>query len=62
MGGEDWRVHNVPVSIVSEVNSSDYDALVLVITEGVAPPQAVEDFIAAARQVDATLDKVQASL
>lgn len=57
--GIELVVHGVPVAAVSEVNSAHYDALVLVISPGVAPPQALEDFIADARLLDASLDKVQ---
>lgn len=58
MGVQSWEVHGVPVRAVSEVNSAEYDALVLLCTEGVLPPQALEDFVAAARQLDAAFDKV----
>ncbi|XP_075986490.1 dipeptidase B [Anticarsia gemmatalis] len=63
MGGDkSLVVHGVAVRAVSEINSADYDALVLVTAPGVAPPQALEDFVAAARLVDASLDKNAAVL
>ncbi|KAJ8715336.1 hypothetical protein PYW07_009818 [Mythimna separata] len=55
--GVERVVHGVRVAAVSEVNSAHYDALVLVTSPGVAPPQALEDFVADARQLDADLDK-----
>lgn len=54
--GVEREVHGVRVAAVTEVNSAQYDALVLVTSPGVAPPQALEDFVADARQLDAGLD------
>lgn len=56
------RVYGVPLNPVSEVNHIEFDALVLVLTADVTPPQALEDFVAAARQLDAALDKAPAVL
>lgn len=50
-------LHGVAVSTVTEINSSQYDSLVIVTTEGVSLPQALEDFVTAALQVDAGLKK-----
>nr|XP_049705058.1 putative aminopeptidase W07G4.4 [Helicoverpa armigera]XP_049705059.1 putative aminopeptidase W07G4.4 [Helicoverpa armigera]XP_049705060.1 putative aminopeptidase W07G4.4 [Helicoverpa armigera] len=60
--GFECLVHGVRVAVVSEVNSAHYDALVLVTAPGVAPPQALEDFVADARLLDAQLDSVPAVL
>lgn len=59
MGGkeDESTVHGVSVCAVSELNSAEYDAVVVVLTEGVPPPQALEDFVAAVRQTDKSLDK-----
>lgn len=56
-----WEVNGVPVTVVSELNSSSHDAVVLVtfpITSKLKPPQAVEDFVAAAFELDQALQKV----
>ncbi|XP_063629570.1 putative aminopeptidase W07G4.4 isoform X2 [Cydia splendana] len=55
--GTEQKVHSVPVSLVGEINSSNHDALVVVTVPGTPPPQALEDFIAAAVQTDKGLEK-----
>lgn len=55
------EVNGVAVSIVSELNDSSYDAVVLVTypTEAaVRAPQAIEDFVTSARAIDNALEKV----
>ncbi|CAH1641673.1 unnamed protein product [Spodoptera littoralis] len=60
--GVEREVNGVRVAAVGEVNSEHYDALVLVTAPGLVPPQALEDFVAAARQLDAELDRTPALL
>ncbi|CAH0697256.1 unnamed protein product [Spodoptera exigua] len=60
--GVEREVHGVRVAAVGEVNSAQYDALVLVTAPGLTPPQALEDFVAAARQLDAELERSAALL
>lgn len=47
----------VAVHVVEEVNSGEYDAAVVLLGGGLAVPQALEDFVAAALELDAALDK-----
>lgn len=54
-------VHDVLVRVVSEVNDPAFDGLVVLTGSGVALPQALEDYILAAHELDAGLDKVLAS-
>ncbi|KAJ0170731.1 hypothetical protein K1T71_013503 [Dendrolimus kikuchii] len=57
MSNTEWKVHGVAVSTVNEINSAQFDSLVVVTTDGVALPQALEDFITASLEVDAALSK-----
>lgn len=58
MEGEHAEVHGVRVAGVRDVNSAEYDALVVVLAPGAPLPQALEDFIRAAQELDAGLEKV----
>lgn len=60
--GVEREVNGVRVAAVGEINSAHYDALVLVTVPGLVPPQALEDFVAAARQLDAELERAPALL
>ncbi|KAI8423375.1 hypothetical protein MSG28_014374 [Choristoneura fumiferana] len=51
------NVHDVAVSAVTEINSAAYDAVVVVTQPGAPSVQALEDFIAAALQLDRGLEK-----
>lgn len=55
---EAQTVHGVHVRVVSEVNDPAYDGLVVVTGAGGALPQALEDFILAAQELDKGLDSV----
>ncbi|KAM3956512.1 putative aminopeptidase W07G4.4 isoform 1-T2 [Aphomia sociella] len=52
---EELTVHDVVVQSVDELNSSQYDAVVVVTSAEAPLPHALEDFIVAAQQLDATL-------
>ena len=51
----EYIVHGVRVALVNEINSSQYDALVALVGEGVPPLGALEDFVEEARALDAGL-------
>ncbi|VVC89207.1 unnamed protein product, partial [Leptidea sinapis] len=51
------EVNDVKVHVENEVNSSEYDAVLVLSGEGVVLPQVLEDFIIAAQEFDAALDK-----
>lgn len=57
-----YVVHGVSVALVDEINSPQYDALVVLIGEGVPPLAALEDFVAQALELDAGLGEHAAVL
>ncbi|XP_030019581.2 putative aminopeptidase W07G4.4 [Manduca sexta] len=62
MSGEAHEVHGVAVAPMNDMNSADYDALVVITGEGITPPHALQDFVASALQLDAGLNKCVAVL
>ncbi|CAG9794943.1 unnamed protein product [Diatraea saccharalis] len=52
-----WSVEGVEVAEVGEVNAKGWDALIVVLSPGVALPQAIEDFVVALRETDAGIDQ-----
>ncbi|CAH0597815.1 unnamed protein product [Chrysodeixis includens] len=60
--GVEHIVNGVSLAAVSEVNSAEYDALVLVTSPGCAPPGALAEAVRAARELDAGLDDAPALL
>ncbi|KAJ2949749.1 hypothetical protein O0L34_g15682 [Tuta absoluta] len=50
--GKTWKVHGVQVSAVTDVGAKDWDALVLVTSDGVAPPKTLKEFVTAHHELD----------
>ncbi|RVE52312.1 hypothetical protein evm_002950 [Chilo suppressalis] len=52
-----WSVEGVEVAEVKEVCAAGWDALIVVLSPGVTPPQAIEDFVADLRLIDKGIDE-----
>ncbi|KAL0902030.1 hypothetical protein ABMA27_007158 [Loxostege sticticalis] len=60
--GEGSQVHGVRVARVADVASAEHDALVVLLAPGADPPRALRDFLRAAQDLDAGLEKNSAVL